>query len=181
MSDTVPKNSRPWFKRLFSLALLCYLLLFVLLIVAAGLWRGAFALQQQQPVAFPHTVHAGKLGLACDFCHDGVKQGSSAGAPALSLCLSCHRSIATERPEIKKLLNYERRKEAIRWERLHNLPPFIHFTHQRHIQANLSCTTCHGAVEKMSEVRRVRSLKMGWCVSCHRSKGASRDCATCHR
>lgn len=181
MSDATPKTSTPWPKRLLRLALLSYFTLFVLLIVATGLLRGFFTTPNPQPIAFPHTTHAGKLGLACDFCHSGVTQEASAGAPPVSLCLSCHRSIATDRPEIKKLLDYQHRGEPVRWERLHSLPAFIHFTHQRHIQAKLPCATCHGAVEQMAEVRRVRSLKMGWCVSCHRSKGASRDCATCHK
>jgi len=181
MSNETPKTSAPWSKRLLRLALFCYFTLFVLLIVATGFLRGLFAAPEPQPIAFPHTTHAGKLGLACDFCHSGVTQEASAGAPAVSLCLSCHRAIATDRPQIKKLLEYENRGEPIRWERLHALPPFIHFTHQRHIQAKLPCATCHGAVEQMAQVQRVRSLKMGWCVSCHRSRGASRDCATCHK
>ena len=181
MSHDAPKTPTPWPKRLIRLAILAYFVLFVLLIVATGFLRGVFAPPVTQPIAFPHTVHAGKLGLACDFCHSGVTQEASAGAPALSVCLSCHRSIATDRPEIQKLLEHERRSEPIHWERLHALPEFIHFTHQRHIQADLSCDTCHGAVEQMAEVRRVRSLDMGWCVSCHRDKGASRDCATCHK
>ena len=31
------------------------------------------------------------------------------------------------------------------------------------------------------KLRQVRSLKMGWCVSCHRENEASVDCLTCHK
>lgn len=181
MSNKSPDTTSAWPKRLCSLAAFLYFALFALSVIAACHLRGFSVAPSPQPIAFPHTTHAGKLSLACEFCHSGVTREASAGAPALSLCLSCHKSIATDRPEIKKLLAYERRGEPVRWERLHNLPDFIHFTHARHIQAKQACAACHGAVEKMTEVRQVRSLKMGWCVSCHRSAGASRDCATCHK
>lgn len=181
MSDPTSTPLPPWLRRLMRPAMSTFFILFVPLVVGIGVWRGFFTTPPVQPIAFPHTIHAGGLGLACDFCHKGVNEGTNAGAPPVSLCLSCHRSIATERPEIKKLLAYEERGEPIHWQRLHDLPPFIHFTHQRHIQAELPCAACHGAVEQMTEVRRVRSLQMGWCVSCHRSRGASRDCATCHK
>lgn len=181
MSDKAPKRPGTRLRKLFCLAVFSYFALLALATLSAGLVRGFFVPPTTQPIAFPHTTHAGKLNLACDFCHSGVKQEASAGVPALSVCLSCHRAIATDRPEIEKLLGYERRGEPVRWQRLHNLPDFIHFTHQRHIQAEQPCAACHGAVERMLEVQRVRSLKMGWCVSCHRSRGAPRDCATCHK
>lgn len=181
MSDTPPKSSPPWLTRLIRPFLAAFFVPFALAVAGIGLWRGVFAAPPPQPIAFPHTVHAGKLGLACTFCHDGVDSGPHAGAPAVSLCLSCHRSIAADRPEIKKLRAYAERGEPIRWQRLHALPQFIHFTHQRHIQSGLDCAVCHGDVAQMGVARRVRSLKMGWCVSCHRSRGAPRDCATCHK
>lgn len=50
----------------------------------------------------------------------------------------------------------------------------------REDQAKL-CATCHGDVMFMSKIRQVRTLSMGWCVSCHRENGASIDCLTCHQ
>jgi hypothetical protein len=29
-------------------------------------------------------------------------------------------------------------------------------------------------------VRRVVPLRMGWCVDCHRQRGARTDCTMCH-
>ncbi len=154
---------------------------FLLLLGAvAWFWPGSHQ-DNSQPIAFPHTVHAGRLGLACNFCHESASQGPEAGMPAVSKCVSCHQSIATDRPEVQKLLNYQQKGEPIRWRRIHQVPDFIYFTHKCHINGGLDCTACHGAITEMEEVRRVRSLQMGWCLSCHRSRGASIDCATCHK
>jgi hypothetical protein len=32
----------------------------------------------------------------------------------------------------------------------------------------------------MARVEKVTPLTMGWCVNCHRDRGAPDDCATCH-
>ncbi|MCI0770332.1 MAG: hypothetical protein J4N94_00475 [Chloroflexi bacterium] len=42
------------------------------------------------------------------------------------------------------------------------------------------CSVCHGNVGGMTKVERVRSLKMGDCVDCHRDNAAPTDCTTCH-
>ena len=36
-----------------------------------------------QPIAFPHTVHVGELGLDCTFCHRNVTKGAAATVPAV--------------------------------------------------------------------------------------------------
>jgi hypothetical protein len=33
----------------------------------------------------------------------------------------------------------------------------------------------------MAEVTLARELTMGWCVDCHRVKGAPTDCLVCHK
>ena len=43
------------------------------------------------------------------------------------------------------------------------------------------CSFCHGEVQMMGENRQVRSMEMGFCISCHKSKGAPTDCYTCHK
>ena len=66
-----------------------------------------------QPIAYTHTVHLAK-GLPCTFCHLGVDQGPEARIPGVTVCMSCHGSIATDRPEIKKIAAYQARGEDIR-------------------------------------------------------------------
>jgi hypothetical protein len=60
----------------------------------------------EQPIAFPHTVHAGALKLPCTFCHAFAERSRFATAPPLQKCMECHRSVATDREEIKKLTRY---------------------------------------------------------------------------
>jgi len=167
--------------RILQILVTGYFGLFLLL--AAGLEVGwsRMNLSPEQPIAFPHTIHAGRLGLPCDFCHLYVNKGKRATVPPLSKCMSCHKQIATNRPEIIKLTGYYERREPIAWNRIHQVPDFVYFTHKRHIRAGIDCSACHGEVRAMKQVRRVRSLKMGFCVTCHKSKGAPHDCATCHK
>lgn len=135
----------------------------------------------EQPIAFPHTVHAGSLQLPCTYCHVFAERSRYATAPSVELCMGCHGSIATDHPEIRKLTRHFEEKKPIEWVRVYALPDFIYFSHKRHVKAGVPCSDCHGNVARMKRVRRVSSLTMGWCVSCHRVRGASRDCAVCHK
>jgi len=143
-------------------------------------WRRSTPLDPPQPIAFPHTIHAGRLGIKCTHCHAGAPVSLRATVPPLSVCMACHATIALDRPEVQKLRGYVERKEPVVWERVHSVPPFVHFTHKRHVKAGVDCAACHGGVALMQRVRRVRPLTMGWCIGCHRTKGAPTDCTTCH-
>jgi len=135
----------------------------------------------QQPIAFSHKIHVSRVGLQCTFCHTYVEKSQHAGVPSVQKCMSCHSVIATDRPEIKKLHKYWNNKQPVPWIKVHNLPDHVYFSHKRHIKAGLECSACHGEIKNVSVVRQVSSLKMGWCVTCHRSKKASIDCLTCHK
>jgi hypothetical protein len=82
---------------------------------------------------------------------------------------------------VKKLRAYWAEKHPIEWVKVHELPWHVGFTHKRHVKAGVDCAVCHGGVAKMARVKRVRPLTMGWCVTCHWTRGAPTDCATCHR
>lgn len=166
--------------RIGRLALAGWFSLALLALGGLAAWRSAPPLSPEQPIAFPHTIHAGQLGLACTFCHANAERSPSATVPPLSTCMTCHETIALDRPEVQKLRGYVERKEPVLWRRVHSLPPFIHFTHKRHLKAGVDCAVCHGGIATMARVTRVRPLTMGWCITCHRTRGASTDCATCH-
>ena len=51
--------------------------------------------------------------------------------------------------------------------RIHKVPEYVHFPHVRHVNAGVTCQTCHGQVQKMDQVYQYASLNMGWCVNCH--------------
>ena len=54
-------------------------------------------------------------------------------------------------------------------------------THKRHIKKGFDCVICHGEVKHKEKIRQVKSLRMGWCLTCHRENGGSEDCWTCHK
>lgn len=99
----------------------------------------------------------------------------------MKICADCHLKVATDKPEVKKLMKYWEDKQPVPWNKVHNLPWHVHFTHKRHIKAGIDCSVCHGEVRAMTTARQVRSLEMGWCVNCHREKGAPTDCLVCHK
>lgn len=135
----------------------------------------------EQPIAFSHAKHAGELKLPCTKCHVYADKGPQATVPAMSICMDCHKKVATDKPEIQKLTKYWEEKNPIPWIKVHNLPWHVYFSHKRHVKKGIKCQTCHGEVQAMPVVRQVRSLKMGWCVSCHRQNNAPTDCLTCHK
>jgi hypothetical protein len=59
-------------------------------------------------------------------------------------------------------------------------PDHAKFNHKRHVKAGVACQECHGQVPEMEVVERVSSMKMGWCIDCHRQRGTSIDCLVCH-
>jgi hypothetical protein len=81
------------------------------------------------------------------------------------------------------LVSYWETKEPIPWIKVHDLPDFVHFTHKRHVQADIECQTCHGPVETMDVVSREAPVKMGLCLACHRENEVEHgtDCWTCHK
>ena len=134
-----------------------------------------------QPIAYTHKVHLAN-GMQCTDCHTGVDQGPDARIPSVSLCMTCHQVIATDKPEIKKVATYAARGEDIPWQRVYNFNPSAHvkFDHAPHIRAAVACAKCHGDMTQQTVAVRAVNLTMGYCVGCHNQKRASVDCITCH-
>src|SRR5881628_3269591 len=129
-----------------------------------------------QPVQFKHPLHAGPvkdggLGMNCLYCHNTANKSFDVGMPAVSTCMGCHTSVrgSTDRAktEIGKLVKYATDRRPVPWIRIHKVPEYVHFPHVRHVNAGVTCQTCHGQVQKMNRVYQYSSLNMGWCVSCH--------------
>ena len=173
-----------------------------------------------QPVDFPHPRHVATLGINCLYCHYAANKSPDPGLPAVSTCMGCHTIIGPQRPAIDSLP--QRRSAAIDslhryapvgqpdkwkpipWVRIHKVPEYVHFPHMRHVNAGVTCQTCHGPIQQMNRVYQFASLNMGWCVRCHvngykladglraagveptaadervPAKRARYDCAVCH-
>ena len=168
-----------------------------LFILAAGAvmisaYSGASSSQNRspvQPIKFPHPVHVQKLGMNCLYCHYSANKSPDPGLPAVGTCMGCHSMVGPKRPksdlgpertsaEIQKLWDYADVKamgtagvgpnaRPIPWVRIHKVPEYVHFPHMRHVNAGVTCQSCHGEIQKMNQVYQFASLNMGWCVSCH--------------
>lgn len=152
--------------------------------------------EPEQPIAFSHKVMAGTHEIECLYCHGNAETGPHAGIPTVSECMKCHSEVKGREPQAKEriavLLEHWEKKKPIEWVKVHDLADFVYFDHSRHIAAGLDCTECHGDVKTMDRVKRVNSLKMGWCLDCHKQDPpedapshqltrAPIHCSTCHR
>ena len=157
--------------------------------------------EPDQPIAFPHRVHAGDNRIACLYCHGAARTSRYAGIPSASLCTSCHDLLEKQTGEIERLKEAVQLGHPIAWVKVHNLPDHVYFNHSQHVVSGVACQRCHGAVERMDRVAQTAPLTMGWCLDCHRSSAhlplsgwervvrgprerpsaaAGLDCAGCH-
>ena len=123
----------------------------------------------QQPINFPHPKHVKGLGMNCVYCHYSAYKSPDPGLPAVGTCMGCHLYAFTlaKKSEIVKLNEYWTKKQPVPWVRIHKLPEYVHFPHMRHVNAGVTCQTCHGQVQEMYRVYQYASLNMGWCINCH--------------
>jgi hypothetical protein len=122
----------------------------------------------KQPVPFSHAVHAGKLAMDCRYCHTTVEKAAHAAIPPTSICMNCHKLIATESEKLLPVRDSYVTGNPIPWVRVHDLPDFAYFNHSAHVTRGVSCVSCHGRIDKMEQVTQVKTLRMGWCLDCHR-------------
>lgn len=143
----------------------------------------------EQPVQFSHTVHVNQLNLECTYCHAMAEKSIHATIPAGSLCLDCHEGADIDRPEAKKMLALLKKDGEIHWNRVFQVKDHVYFSHRVHtVVAKLKCQECHGSIENMTVAVRTTGgvsdrnfIEMGWCLSCHKRRGAPRECITCHK
>jgi len=135
-----------------------------------------------QPIAYPHKTHIDS-GMECLTCHSNADRSIGATIPSVSECMVCHENVKPESPEIKKLAAYAAKNEEPPWVRVYGFPKEagVHFTHKRHVKAGVECSTCHGDMKNMMNMRENVHWTMGKCIDCHREKQVSVDCLVCHK
>ena len=155
----------------------------------------------EQPIAFPHKVHAGDNKIACLYCHSAARTSRHAGIPSASVCMNCHALLEKQTTEIQRLKEAVQQGRPVAWTKVHNLPDFVYFNHSQHVVSGVACQRCHGAVEQMDRIEQAAPLTMGWCLGCHRAEAhvptstfarvaanvrgrptpfAGEDCTSCH-
>ncbi len=170
MAQIFPRNAN----RIARFSLLAFILAIPIL---AGVWilynqssgKTGADIVYEQPIAFSHLIHAGRLGLDCRYCHTSVETSSFAGMPSTEQCMTCHSQIVQGLPDIEALAASEQSGTPIAWRQVDNLPDYVYFDHSIHVAKGVACETCHGRVDQMSVVYQVEPMTMDWCLNCHKN------------
>jgi hypothetical protein len=134
----------------------------------------------EQPVPFSHKLHVAQ-GLDCAACHTMPEPGEQATFPATATCMSCHATIKTDSPHIRRLASYPEQEKPLPWVRVYRLPDYVWFSHKEHLAVNsVTCENCHGKVQDLEVMKKVKDLSMASCMDCHKETAASNACSFCH-
>jgi ferredoxin len=149
-----------------------------LLVIALGvtldeLQRSPWVTRQgqrpDQPVPFSHKHHVQGLGLQCQYCHVTVEKSSYAGIPPTKTCMNCHAQIWTNAQLLEPVRASWSTGQSLAWTKVHDLPDYVYFSHEIHVNKGLGCSTCHGRVDQMPLMYAQNTLQMEWCLDCHRN------------
>jgi hypothetical protein len=122
-----------------------------------------------QPVPFSHKHHVQGLGLQCQYCHTTVEKSSYAGIPPTKTCINCHAQIWTNAQLLEPVRASWATGQSLAWTKVHDLPDYVYFSHEIHVNKGLGCSTCHGRVDQMPLMFAENTLQMEWCLDCHRN------------
>lgn len=153
--------------------------LFGLIFIAGGVVWLAYAGQYsdymtgtfvavEQPVQFSHERHVAGNGIDCRYCHTSVEESTFAGIPPTKTCMNCHSQIFADSPFLEPVRASFRENRSIEWTRVNDLADFVYFNHSAHVRKGIGCASCHGRVDLMPLMWKTSSLKMEWCLECHR-------------
>ena len=132
-----------------------------------------------QPVPFSHKLHAGQLGMDCRYCHSFVEESGHSNVPTSQTCWNCHQHVKKESPRLEPIRrsidktyeNYD--GKPVKWVQIHRTPDYVFFNHSAHVNRGVSCASCHGKINEMTEVYHAMPHSMGWCLDCHRNPEGS--------
>jgi hypothetical protein len=127
--------------------------------------------------AFNHAHHL-RLGIECIDCHEGAEDEAVAGMPDREMCWDCHEDIDEEKPPEKRIDQWARTPGgALYWNKRTTQSDEILFDHSKHAAADVTCTDCHGDMEKSERVTADVWQSMDDCMRCHGDRGAPNDCS----
>lgn len=144
---------------------------YLVALVAYGVQPEAIRIgyQPEQPVPYSHALHAGELGMDCRYCHTVVDRSPKASVPPASVCMNCHSTVRKDSDALLPVRQAYAENEPLRWVRVTDLPDYVYFNHQAHVNAAVGCESCHGRIDQMVKVYQAESLTMEWCVDCHKN------------
>jgi hypothetical protein len=133
-----------------------------------------------QPIPYSHKTHLA-LGLQCQLCHSNPAPGNQMTFAGTGVCMTCHVTVAKDKPSIMKLADLNKSGQPIPWVRVYQVTAGVTWGHGKHLKAGIQCAVCHGDVSQLDAMAQTTSVtSMGSCISCHQAKKASTSCTTCH-
>ncbi|HZU84092.1 MAG TPA: cytochrome c3 family protein [Polyangiaceae bacterium] len=156
--------------------------------------------QQRITLRFNHAKHLGKdIGAKCQTCHGRAMSSTSASdtlIPTGEVCDACH---STDHADVAKVKPGDEAMGQCGFCHLgykagdgNAVAPLempranLHFNHKAHVDRNIGCPQCHGAIAELELATRDQLPRMRGCFQCHqRPDSASRGdaksaCDTCH-
>ncbi len=86
---------------------------------------------------------------------------------------TCHAQIWTNADLLEPVRQSWATGASIQWIRVHDLPDFVYFSHDIHVNKGIGCASCHGRVDQMPLMYEQNTLQMEWCLNCHRNPGVN--------
>ena len=82
--------------------------------------------------------------------------------------MNCHSQVKKDSDLLLPVRQAFAEDEPVHWTRVHDLPDYVYFNHEAHVNASVGCETCHGRIDQMVKVYQAKPLTMEWCIGCHR-------------
>lgn len=140
--------------------------------IASGVyWSPVITMERiarKQPIPFSHLRHVQGNGIDCRYCHTTVETSAFAGIPPTETCMTCHSQIFNDQGMLEPARESWSTGKPMQWSRIYDLPDFVYFDHSIHVNKGIGCSTCHGRVDEMPLTYKDASLRMSWCLKCHR-------------
>jgi hypothetical protein len=141
----------------------------VLYLLQSSPWVTRQGQRPDQPTPFSHKHHVQGLGLQCEYCHATAETSSYAGIPPTKVCMNCHAQLWTNANLLQPVRSSWASGQSLVWIKVHDLPDFVYFNHEIHVNKGIGCASCHGRVDQMPLVYAQNTLQMEWCLDCHRN------------
>ena len=137
--------------------------------------------ERDQPIAFSHQLHVTQNGIACQYCHIYARRSFASGVPPVSTCVGCHgtkemKMVHPESAEVNKMREFWANGEPIPWVKVHDIPDYVRFPHNKHINAESSRFT-NSAGSGCDMNTDPRSLE---CKLLQFRSGGDARCESCH-
>jgi hypothetical protein len=83
--------------------------------------------------------------------------------------MNCHAQIWTNAQLLEPVRQSWATGQSLVWTKVHDLPDYVYFSHEIHVNKGVGCASCHGRVDQMPLMYAENTLQMEWCLDCHRN------------